>query len=175
MDLPDYPEKSRTQLKKEAEALQKIGEKLAELSDDQLSRMGVPPTLMEAIRAVRRMKSHGARRRQMQYIGTLMRRMDITAIEQGLLEIEQGAYRQASAFHRIEDWRDRLLAGDDALMDEILAKFADADRQRLANLVRNARKEKEKNAPSRSARHLFRYLKQLDEDIEEQSETNLDD
>jgi ribosome-associated protein len=105
----------------------------------------------------------------MQYIGTLMRRMDVTAIEEGILEIEQGAYRQASAFHRIEQWRDRLVAGDDALMDEILATFADAERQRLANLVRSARKEKGSDAPSRSARHLFRYLKQLDEGSEEQS------
>jgi ribosome-associated protein len=168
MDMNDDIEKSRTRLKKEAEALQKTGEKLVPLSDEQLSRMGVPPALMEAVRAARSMKSHGARRRQMQYIGTLMRRMDITAIEQGLLEIEQGAYREASAFHRIEGWRDRLVAGDDALMDEILARFADADRQRLANLVRSARKEKGRNAPPRSARHLFRYLKQLAEGCQAQ-------
>jgi ribosome-associated protein len=161
MDMNDDIEKSRTRLKKEAEALQKTGEKLVPLSDEQLSRMGVPPALMEAVRAARSMKSHGARRRQMQYIGTLMRSMDVTTIEQGLLEIEQGAYRQATEFHRIESWRDRLVDGDDALMDEILGMFADADRQRLGNLVRSARKEKQSGAPPRSARHLFRYLKQL--------------
>lgn len=175
MDWPDDSPKSRTRLKKEAEALQKTGERLVLLADDQLDRMGLPPALTEAIRAVRSMKSRGARHRQLQYIGVLMRRLDISAIAQGLLEIDQGAYRQAREFHRIESWRDRLVDGDDALMDEILADFGDADRQRLANLVRSARKEKERKTPSRSARRLFRYLKQLAENCQAQKEGALDD
>jgi ribosome-associated protein len=175
MDSAEDFGKSRTQLKKEAAALQKTGEKLALLSDDQLNRMGLPTALMQAVRAVRSMKSRGARRRQMQYIGTLMRAVDVAPIEQALLEIEQGACEQARSFHRIESWRDRLVDGDDALMDEILATFTDADRQRLANLVRSARKEKEKQAPSRSARHLFRYLKQLSDGCRAQSEADSPD
>ena len=118
MDMHDDLEKSRTQLKKEATALQKLGEKLVLLPDDQLNRMGLPTALLEAIQTVRAIKSHGARRRQMQYIGTLMRRVDTEPIEQAILEIEQGAYRQAKAFHRIEAWRDRLVDGnDDAILD----------------------------------------------------------
>nr|WP_083455975.1 ribosome biogenesis factor YjgA [Desulfosarcina cetonica] len=105
------------------------------------------------------MRSHGARRRQMQYVGTLMRSVDVEPIEQALMDIEQGAYRQTQAFHRLEAWRDRLIDGDDALMAEILEDYPDADRQRLSQLVRNARKERGKeDAPARSARHLFRYL-----------------
>lgn len=152
-------EKSRTQLKKEATVRQKIGERLVSLSDDQLGRMAVPAELMAAIRDIRPMKSHGARRRQLQYIGTLMRSVDVAPIEQALLEIEQGAYRQARSFQRLETWRDRLVAGDEELMDELLATFPEADRQRLGQLVRSARKEKAKNAPPKSARNLFRYLK----------------
>ena len=154
-------EKSRTRLKKEATALQKMGEKLVTLSDDQLSHMELPTMLINAIQAVRTIKSHGARRRQMQYIGTLMRNVEVEPIEQALLEIEQGAYRQAKAFHRIEAWRDQLVAGDDTVIDEILETFPDSDRQRLGQLVRSARKEKEKNAPPKSARNLFRYLKEM--------------
>jgi ribosome-associated protein len=161
MDMHDDLEKSRTQLKKEATALQKLGEKLVLLPDDQLNRMGLPTALLEAIQTVRAIKSHGARRRQMQYIGTLMRSVDTEPIEQALLEIEQGAYRQAKAFHRIEAWRDRLVDGNDDAILDILATFPDADRQRLGQLVRSARKEKEKNAPPKSARNLFRYLKAL--------------
>lgn len=160
--MQDDFEKSRTRLKKEARALQKIGEKLATLSDDQLGGMDLSKVLMEAIQALRSMKSHGARRRQMQYIGTLMRNEALQPIEQALLEIEQGAYRQARAFHRIEAWRDRLVDGDDALLDEILDTFPHADRQRLGQLVRSARKEKAGNPPTRSSRNLFRYLKQLE-------------
>lgn len=164
MDTDENLEKSRTQLKKEATALQKMGERLVTLSDDQLSRMGLPAALIEAIVVVRTMKSRGARRRQMQYIGSIMRSVDKEPIDQALLEIEQGAYRQAKTFHRIERWRDRLVAGEDAVFENILETFPDADRQRLGQLVRSARKEKEKNAPPKSARNLFRYLKDLNPD-----------
>jgi ribosome-associated protein len=100
----------------------------------------------------------------MQYIGTLMRKVDAEPIEQALLEIEQGDYRQARTFQRIEAWRDRLVGGDDDLIDEIADAFPEASRQRLGQLVRSARKEKEKNAPPKSARNLFRYLKSLPTD-----------
>jgi ribosome-associated protein len=163
MEMHDDFKKSRTRLKKEATALQKTGEKLVMLSDDQLNRMGLPTALLEAIQNVRTIKSHGARRRQMQYIGTLMRSVDAEPIAKALLEIEQGAYRQAKAFHRIETWRDQLVGGNDDAILEIMDAFADADRQRLGQLVRSARKEKEKNAPPKSARNLFRYLKSLDD------------
>lgn len=161
MNMHDDLEKSRTQLKKEATALQKMGEKLVLLSDDQLDRMELPMRLLEAIQSVRAIKSRGARRRQMQYIGSLMRGVDAEPIEQALLAIEQGAYGQARAFHRIEAWRDQLVDGDDDVIRDILDTFPDADRRRLGQLVRSARKEKEKDAPPKSARNLFRYLKSL--------------
>jgi ribosome-associated protein len=164
MDSQDDLEKSRTRLKKEATALQKMGERLVRLSDDQLNRMELPQALLEAIRTVRTITSRGARRRQMQYIGTLMRKVDAEPIEQALLEIEQGDYRQARTFQRIEAWRDRLVGGDDDLIDEIVDALPEASRQRLGQLVRSARKEKEKNAPPKSARNLFRYLKSLPTD-----------
>ena len=161
MNMHDDLEKSRTRLKKEATALQKMGEKLVLLSDDQLGRMGLPARLLEAIHTVRAIRSHGARRRQMQYIGSLMRNVDAEPIEQALLAIEQGAYEQAKTFHRIEAWRDQLVDGDDDVFQDLLNTFPDADRRRLGQLVRSARKEKEKNAPPKSARNLFRYLKSL--------------
>lgn len=162
MAMQNDLEKSRTQKKRAAIDLQKIGSKLVFLSDDQLKRMALSPVLLEAIMAIRNMKSHGARRRQLQYIGTLMRQVDVPPIEQALMEIEQGSFHQAKAFQRLEGWRNRLVSGDDALLDEILDTFPDADRQRLGQLVRSARKEKEKNDPPRSSRNLFRYLQQLD-------------
>ena len=161
MHTEENPQKSRTQLKKEATALQKMGEKLVTLSDDQLSRMALPAALIEAIGVVRTMNSRGARRRQMQYIGSLMSGVDAEPIEQARLAIEQGAYGQAKAFHRIEAWRDQLVDGDDDRFQKILDTFPDADRRRLGQLVRSARKEKEKNAPPKSARNLFRYLNAL--------------
>jgi ribosome-associated protein len=156
-------EKSRTRLKKEAIALQQIGERLIGLSGDQLRRMDLPKELAEAIEAFRGMTSHGARRRQLQYIGAIMRAIDVAPIERALWEIEQGAYQQAQAFHRLESWRDRLVAGDDGLMEEILKAYPRADRQRLGQLVRNARKKTTGKAVPKSTRNLFRYLKTLSE------------
>lgn len=156
-------EKSRTRLKKEAVARQRIGDRLAGLSAEQLTRMDLPEELADAIKDLRSMSSHGARRRQLQYIGAVMRKVDVAPIETALLEIEQGAYQQAQAFHRIEAWRDRLVAGDDGAMAEILEAHPQADRQRLGQLVRSARKKLGDKADPTSARNLFRYLKTLSE------------
>ena len=87
--------------------------------------------------------------------------MDLSVIRQSLLEIEQGAYQQARAFHRIESWRDGLIDGGGALLESILERYPDADRQRLGQLARSARREKAKGLPAKSARKLFRYLKDL--------------
>ncbi|BBO73648.1 UPF0307 protein [Desulfosarcina widdelii] len=163
MEEPGELKKSRTQLKKEAIALQKIGEKLVQLSDEQIRRMDLTTRLIEAISDIRPMTSRGARRRQMQYIGSLMRDVDVAPIEQALLEIEQGEYQRARDFHRLEAWRDRLVDGDDEAMMEILDALPKADRQRLGQLVRSARKEKQNNKHPKSARNLFRYLRDLAE------------
>jgi ribosome-associated protein len=159
--MVDDLEKSRTRLKKEAIARQKMGEKLVLLSDDQLNRMNLPAALLEAIQSVRTITSHGARRRQMQYVGVLMRRVDAKPIEQALTAIDQGDYQRAKAFHRIEAWRDQLVGGNDEVIHEIINLYPDADRQRLWQLVRSARKAVQNNAPRKSARHLFRYLNAL--------------
>lgn len=155
------PEKSKSQRKREAISLQKIGERLSGLSDDQLKGMPLPATLVEAIHMLRSMMSHGARRRQLQYIGALMRDVDTAPINQALLAIDQGNLRQARQFQEAEQWRDRLVGGDDAAMEEILDRFEQADRQRLGQLVRSARREKQKDAAPTSARNLFRYIKGL--------------
>jgi len=161
MDNEEQIEKSRTQLKKQALVRQKTGEKLVALSDEQLERIELPAILLKAIVEAKAMKAHGARRRQLQYIGSLMRKIDVVPIEQAIRVIEQGAYDQARAFHRVEAWRDRLVDGDDDLMETILSNHPYANRQRLGQLVRSARKEKEKGSPPKSSRNLFRYLKEI--------------
>lgn len=152
----DY--KSRTQKKKEALALQKLGEKLVELSAEQLEEIDMPEEIYNAVKEVKAMRSHGARRRQMQYIGTLMRKIDPSQIEDAIQEIEQGNYRKALEFQETEMWRDELIAGNKELMEEILNKYPDTDRQQMAQLVRNAVKEKKADKPPAAYRALFRYL-----------------
>ena len=152
---------SKTQKKREAEALQKLGEKLVKLSHQQLRDIEMPDEIREAVEHAKTLKSHGARRRQMQYIGNVMRKIDPESIQEAVSDIEEGGYRKAQAFKETEKWRDELITGNKKLMEEILDTCPSADRQQLSQLIRNAIKEKEKNKPPKSSRILFRYLSSI--------------
>lgn len=149
---------SRTEKKNEAEDLQKLGRKLAKLSDAVLNDMQLPEQLHDAVKFIRTIKSNRALKRQMQYIGTIMRRIDPTPIQEAIDQIEQGSHHKAAEFKEIEIWRDELINGNKTLIEEILKECPDADRQQLSQLVRNAVKEKASNKPPKAYRILFRYL-----------------
>ncbi|GBD96650.1 MAG TPA: DUF615 domain-containing protein [Nitrospirae bacterium] len=151
-------EKSKTQRKKEAQSLQVLGEKLVKLSIEQIKEIDLPVEIYDAVKFAKTIKKHGAIKRQMQYIGTVMRKYDPEPIREALDNIEHGNYKKAMAFKEIEEWRDELIAGNKMLMEEILEKCPDADRQQLTQLVRNAIREMENNKPPRASRTLFHYL-----------------
>ena len=152
---------SRTQKKKEARALQALGEQLVALSSEQLENIDMPEEILEAVEFAWKVTSHGARRRQIQYIGALMRDIETESIQSALENIRYGDARKAHAFKKIEAWRDRLKQGDTALLEDILRSCPDTERQRLTQLARNALKEHEKGISAKSSRLLFRYLKQI--------------
>jgi ribosome-associated protein len=154
---------SRTQKKKEDRALQKLGEALVALPPDQLERIDMPDELMDAVRFAAGTTRHGARRRQLQYIGALMRKVDPEPIRRALDGLSRGDVAKTLSFKRVEQWRQRLVAGDGDLMEEILGRCPGAERQRLAQLVRNARKEAGAGPGVKSSRQLFRYLRQVSE------------
>ena len=152
---------SKSQKKREAEALQDLGEKLVKLSFDQIDDIDMPEDLFKAVKEAKSIKSHIARRRQMQFIGTVMRKIDSETIQEAIDDIEQGSYKKEMEFKQTEKWRDKLIAGNKELMEEILTKYPLADRQKLSQLVRNAIKEKTANKPPKAFRILFRYLVDL--------------
>lgn len=153
--------KSKSELKREAEALQRLGEELVALTPAELATLPLPENLLAAIEAAQRIGQHGARRRQLQYIGKLMRRIDAEPVARALEERRQATRRTALRLHEIERWRDRLLSeGDDAL-GELLELHPGADRSRLRQWMRNAGTEAARGAPPASARALFRYLREL--------------
>jgi ribosome-associated protein len=156
-------EKSKTQKKKEALSLQKLGERLVNLSNDLIDDMELPAEIHDAVMFAKTLKKHGARRRQMQYIGTLMRKYDPSAIQEALHNLDEGNERKATAFQEVERWRDELRAGNEALMEEIVRSCPDADRQQLSQLARQARKEMKSGKPPKASRALFRYLKSVRE------------
>ena len=141
--------------------LQALGVALAALPESQLQAMALNEDLLEALLEAKRIRSHEARRRQMQYIGRLMRELDPAPIRARLAEVE-GHSAQATARHRrLEAWRSRLL-GDDAALTAFAADYPGADLQVLRALIRNARKEAAEGKPPRAYRELFRALKTLE-------------
>ena len=156
-------EKSRTQKKKEAHMLQKLGEQLLSLTTEQLNTIGLPVELHEAVLEAREMTSHGARRRQTKYVGALVREIDPQPIMDALANIQYGDFQKAAVFKQVEEWRDDLRQGNMQRIDEILKKCPSAQRQRLTQLTRNARTEYEKETGVKASRALFRYLRKVSE------------
>jgi len=152
---------SKTRRKREMHELQALGAELARLSEAQLESIELPEDLREALLEAKGISSHEAKRRQMQYIGRLMRGLDPAPIRARLGEIE-GSSAQATARHRrLESWRERLL-GDDEALTEFAAEHPGADLQALRTLIRNARKEAGEGKPPRAYRELFRALKAIE-------------
>ena len=157
--MAETEKKSRSRLKREMQTLQKLGERLVELTPDQLRQIPLEEELREAVELARKLKKHEARRRQFQYIGSWMRQVDTDPIRKALERIDSGQQTDIRSFKQTEKWRDRLLSGDDALIRELSERFPDLDGQRIVHLVQNARTEKQTGRPPKSARALFRYLK----------------
>ncbi len=163
----DFPEltpdeeqpKSKSAVKREMTALQKLGEELVNLSPAKLAKIPMPEQLQEAVMLARRLKNREGKRRQLQYIGKIMRVIDSDAIQQALdsFHHESLAFRQH--FHRLENWRDRLISEGDRAMEDLLVEIPELDRQHLRQLIRQAQKEDSQNKPPAASRKLFQYLR----------------
>jgi ribosome-associated protein len=155
---------SKSELKRAATAAQKLGEKLVGLGDAELAKLPLPERLMEAIRAARAIRQHGALARQRQYIGRLMRDID----PQPVLELLEGSARaqalEAERFRRVEDWRDRLIAEGDAALAALGERCAltPDHHANLAKVLHRARRKSSSEAQrAAAARELFRALRGL--------------
>ncbi len=160
MDSSAEP-KSKSQVKREMHALQSLGEHLVDLSPDQISKIEMPQDLREAVLFARTLKKSEAWRRQMQYIGTLMRDADPEPIREAVAEISRGRGVDAQSLRELEQWRRGLVDGDDEFLEDAVNRFPGADRKRLRRLALDARKEREGNKPPKASRALFRYLREL--------------
>jgi len=157
---PELPP-SKTKIKQQMHDLQDIGAELVALSKDQLAQLDLPETLRDAIREMHRISKFGARSRQMQYIGKLMRGVEDTAPIVAKLNAWKGYSQQHTAhLHQLERWRDRLLESDGALT-ELLAAHPQTDAQRLRTLIRNAKKEQEAGRPPKNYREIFQVLREI--------------
>ncbi len=143
--------------------MQSLGEHLVALALDQISKIEMPQDLREAVIFAKTLKKSETRRRQMQYIGALMRDADPEPIRKALDGIRRGRGNDARLFQELEQLRNGLIYGNDEFLGKAVNRFPDADRKRLRSLALKARKESEGNEPPKASRALFRYLRELSE------------
>lgn len=178
----EYDRPSKSELKRQMTALQKLGEELVAEPRDRVKRVPMPEDVRDAILECQQIKDHEGRRRQMQYVGKKMRTLeeDEIAAIQKMLDSWKGASKAETAnLHAIERRRDKLLADDKALT-QLLADHPQLDAQQLRTLIRNARKEQAENKPPKAYREIFQILKQLQAPAatkadEEDKEDDMDD
>jgi ribosome-associated protein len=140
-----------------------MGEALVELSPDQLAGMAIPEKLRDAVLAAKTMNSHGARRRQLQFIGSLMRTIDPEPVKEALDRLSQGRAMARDAFRKVESFRDELVR-DDGALDAFAAGHPGVDRRKLRQLVLGARREAAGGKSGTASRNLFRLVRDLLED-----------
>ena len=160
-DTPDFDDlPSKSQRKRDMDALQDIGAELTELNTQQLDSIELPESLREAVLEARAMKHNEARRRQVQYIGKLMRQVDPAPIRAKLDGFLSVSAEHTAQLHHIERWRERLLA-DPKSVAEFIAAYPEADSQQLRTLLRNTAEERARAKPPKHFRALFQMIKGL--------------
>ena len=146
--------------KREIEALHVLAEQMVALSDQELARLGVDARLREALAQVRPMRVSGARNRQLKHCVKFMDADDLAPVSTYLNDRQAFQLAENQRFHRMEQWRDRLIGeGDDAL-GALITEYPETDRQRLRQLTRDAMNERESGKPAGAGRKLFRYLRE---------------
>ncbi|TNV19611.1 ribosome-associated protein [Buttiauxella sp. B2] len=153
---------SKSEIKRDAEELKRLGMELMELGKNALDKIPLDEDLRAAIDLAQKIKKEG-RRRQVQLIGKMMRSRDMDPIRQALDKLKNRHNQQVALFHKLEALRDRLVEEGDDAMSEVLRLYPEADRQQLRVLIRNAQKEKATNKPPKSYRLIFSYLRELAE------------
>ena len=161
-DIFDGPSKSA--VKRQMTALQDLGAELVALTPKEMAKIPIADdTLLRAIDLARTIHSNSGLRRQMQYIGKLMRNVDAEPIARALSDLHQQHQHDVSVFHELEELRDHLISTGPNGIEKVLQRFPDADRQRLRQLVLQHQKEQRSNKPPAAARKLFKYLREVAE------------
>lgn len=152
---------SKTKRKQHSTALQELGELLVNLSAKQLAMIPLEPLLAQAIKDARVITSHSAKRRQLQFIGRLMRKTDVEPIQAQLAQFQQAASLNKTKQHQIELWRDKLISKGDKVLEEFLVKYPAVNSQEIRQLIRNAQKDQLTHKNSGASTELFRYIRDI--------------
>ncbi|MES2027000.1 MAG: ribosome biogenesis factor YjgA [Pseudomonadota bacterium] len=159
----EYERPSKSELKRQMTALQKLGAELIAEPRDRVKRVPMPEDVRDAILECQLIKDHEGRRRQLQYVGKKMRTLEeheLAAIQKMLDSWKGASKSETASLHAIERKRDKLLS-DDKVLTQLLADHPQLDAQQLRTLIRNARKEQAENKPPKAYREIFQILKSL--------------
>jgi ribosome-associated protein len=152
---------SRSQLKREDNALLELSKELAKLSTLQIQQLPLSEQIIDALQDVVDMPPRSARKRQIKFIGSLMRKIDVTPVKEHLARLKNQSAHATRELHQLEQWRQRLLSDDKQALTDLLNQYPDADSQQLRQLIRNAIKEQMAEKPPKASRQLFRNLRGL--------------
>jgi ribosome-associated protein len=157
---PDDYIKSKSQVKREMHALQALGERIVDMNEKQLANIPLSEAMLDAIYIARKMPPKEARRRQIQFIGRLMREGDHEAIQAAVDKMQNRSDQHIHRQHQVERYRDLLIENDKNAFQQLVTSYPGMDVQHLRQLIRSAQKEKEENKPAASARKLFAYIRE---------------
>jgi len=170
----EYERPSKSQLKREMTALQKLGAELIAEPRERVKRVPMPEEVRDAILVCQTIKDHEGRRRQLQYVGKMMRTLEeeeVALIRKTIDSWKQPSRAETAAMHALERRRDKLLA-DDGALTELRAQYPELDVQQMRTLIRNARREQTENKPPKAYREIFQVLKQLQSAAAKPAETD---
>lgn len=165
VSVQDDTSKSKSQVKREMIALKKLGERLLELSTEQFNSLSMEGRLKDAVIEAKRLRRGKAKKRQIQYIGKLMRSLDVDSLRMAIERFDSSSKLHAQQFHKLEKIRTGLMQDDSLTINELFAEHTGIDRQYLHQLVRKAQKEQDSAGSDRTHyRKLFRFLRSLQEE-----------
>jgi ribosome-associated protein len=151
---------NKTELKREIKVLNQLGKELIEMPASALKKVPLTDQMRQAVKDGQRFQ-RGAYQRQLRRIASLMSHEDVEAIQSEIARQKQPSKQQTAELHQLEQWRDRLISGDDKLLTELIDQFPVINRQHIRQLVRNAAQEQARDKPPKSARLLFKYLSEI--------------
>lgn len=151
---------SKSEIKRDSEQLKKLGENLMNLTPANLAKMPLDDSLREAIELAQRLRLE-ARRRQIQYIGKLLRNRDPEPIQEALDKVENRHNQQLALLQKLEIIRDQLVEQGDSALNPLLEDYPMLDRQHLRNLIRATQKERQANKLAKNYREIYQYLKAM--------------
>ena len=160
VDLEKDSVVSKTELKKDSKKIQQFGKKISELSINDIKIFKLPSNIYEATIELKNIRSNSAKKRQVQYLGKLLREIDLTDAHLVMEQIKVSSQKEIQRNHIIEAWRDKLLSNDKSTT-EFVDKFPKIDRQSLRQTISNTKKERKDNKPPKYFRQLYKLIKDV--------------